>query len=321
MSEWRCFRCAPPAAAQSRRPFLARVAPRTGLPSAPRASATFAVVKLTSLARIVDPRLPSHRNAILISTAAGLAAWTTAGVDWSDGLQEAFNAGVGAFLAWALARELDPDRPRSAELSGILAGIAIVLVGRTLLLPLVITLVTVRVLHRSTGLPPTVFDLFALLAVAYVGGTSMVGWVVGLTLAFAVARDHRLPDPAPRRQLVGAFVIAVAATIGVIAGGTSPSWTSPTWSEWTVLVIGLFGGMSLRIYAPRSPADFTGIPLGMRRLQSSRVGAIGTGLVAVLVAGGSGIAALSPLWAALAGVAVWDRLGSDEVDYPDAATG
>ncbi|MFW2339967.1 MAG: hypothetical protein ACN4GK_07945 [Acidimicrobiia bacterium] len=278
------------------------------------------VVQLTSLARTLDPRLPSHRTAFMISAAAGAVAWGFAGPDWSDGLGAGFTAGVGAFLAWAIARELDPDRPRSAAISGIFAGAAIILVGGVLLLPTTVVLVTARVLHRSTGLPPTVFDLIALPAVAFVSGTSIVGWSTGLALAYAVARDHRLPEPAPRRQLIAAFLIAGAATAATVINSPTGSWAVPSWSEWLILVIGLAAGMSLKIYAPRSTADHTGAPLEIRRLQSARLGTIGTGVFALLITGGTGIAALSPVWAALTGVAVWDRLGPDEVDHVASAT-
>ncbi|MDH5374056.1 MAG: hypothetical protein OEX97_14020, partial [Acidimicrobiia bacterium] len=125
--------------------------------------------RLTSLARIVDPRLPSHRTALLVGLAsAGLAAATN--FDNGPAWGHAFNASVGSFLGWALAREIDPDRPNSAALSGALTGTAIALLGPALLLPVTLVLVTARLLHRSTGLPPTLFDLFALIGVAYIGG-------------------------------------------------------------------------------------------------------------------------------------------------------
>ena len=95
-----------------------------------------------------------------------------AAVDGDPGWGLAFNAGVGSFLGWALAREIDPDRPNSAALSGALTGAAIALGGASLLLPVALILVTARVLHRSTGLPPTLLDLVALIAEQYLHGFS-----------------------------------------------------------------------------------------------------------------------------------------------------
>lgn len=268
--------------------------------------------RLTALARIIDPRLPSHRKALLISIASGALALA---VNVDNSLGYAFNAGIGSFLGWAVARELDPDRPDAAALSGVLAGATIALLGKALLLPVALALVTARILHRSTGLPPTAFDVLALIGVAYVGGTSTTGWASGVAMAFAVARDHRLPEPAPRFQLAGAFLIAASATAGAAATGLPGSWPVPALGSIAVLAVGLSAGLSLRNYQPSSRADHTDTLLEVRRLRSARVGALGTGLLAFAMAGEAGIVGLSPVWAAVTGVALWDRIGRERVTY------
>ena len=268
--------------------------------------------RLSSLARTIDPRLPSHRMALTIGIGSAALA---AAVDRGPGWGLAFNAGVGSFLGWALAREIDPDRPNSASLSGALTGAAIALGGRSLLLPVTLILVTARVLHRSTGVPPTLLDLVALIGVAYAGGTSTVGWACGMALAYAIARDHRLPSPAPRFQLAAAFVVAGAASAGAVIGGVSADWELPELGAMLVVGIGLVAGLSLRGYVPTATADHTGDPLEPKRLQSARRGVLGAGLLAVAVAGGAAVAALSPLWGALTGVAIWDRFGPDKVNH------
>ncbi len=282
--------------------------------SQPAADSGRSALRLTTLARAIDPRLPSHRKALLISIASGALALAV-NLDTKGALGYAFNAGVGSFLGWAVARELDPDRPNSAALSGIFAGATIAFFGEALLLPVTLALVTSRVLHRSTGLPPTLFDVLALVGVAYAGGTSTAGWAAGLALAFAVARDHRLPTPAPRFQLIGAFLVAASATAGAVVTGLPTSWQLPTLGAIMILGVGLFAGLSLRIYEPATRADHTNTLLEVGRLQSARMGALGTGLLAFAMAGGAGIVALSPVWAAVTGVALWDRMGRDRVSY------
>jgi hypothetical protein len=252
---------------------------------------------------------------LLISGISAAAAWGLA-PDGDRG-RLALNAGVGSFLAWAIGRELDPDRPNAAAVAAVLAGITIITVGEALLFPTVLALLAVRVLHRSTGLPPTLFDLIALPGAAYAGASSTIGWTAGLALALAVARDHRLPEPAPRRQLAAAFFIASAATAGILISGSPGDWAAPAVGQAIVLALGVFAGLSMRIYEPRSVADHTGGLVIARRLQSARVGGIGVGLLAAAVGGGAGIAALIPLWAAIVGVAAWDRIGSDQVSYPE----
>ena len=268
--------------------------------------------RFSSVARMIDPRLPSHRMALIISVgSAVLAATVGSGPGW--GL--ALNAGVGSFLGWALAREIDPDRPNSAALSGALTGAAIALGGQSLLLPVALILMTARVLHRSTGLPPTLLDLVALVGVAYAGGTSTVGWACGMGLAYAIARDHRLPSPAPRFQLAAAFVVAGAASAGAVIGGVSTDWELPGLGAMLVVGVGLVAGLSLRGYVSISTGDHTGDPLEPKRLQSARRGVLGAGLLALAAAGGAAVAALFPLWGALTGVAIWDRFGPDKVNH------
>lgn len=282
--------------------------------SSPASSHRLSANRLTSLARTVDPRLPSHRNALLVGLGSAAFAAVT-NLDDAAVWGSAFNAGAGSFLGWALAREIDPDRPNSAVLSGALTGTTIALLGPSLLLPVVLVLVVARLLHRSTGLPPTLFDLLALIGVAYIGGTSTVGWACGMTLAFAVARDHRLPSPAPRIQLLAAFLTAGAASASAAISGVSTNWELPDTGAMVVMGIGILAGFSLRIYAPTALADHTQGPLEVRRLQSARRGVLFTGLLAFATAGGAAVAALSPLWAALTGVAIWDRFGRDQVNH------
>jgi hypothetical protein len=136
-----------------------------------------------------------------------------------------------------------------------------------------------------------------------------------MALAFAIARDHRLPSPAPRFQLAAAFVVAGAASAGAVIGGVSTDWELP--GLWAMLVVGvgLIAGISLRVYVPTSTGDHTGDPLEPERLQSARRGVLGAGLLALAAAGGAAVAALFPLWGALTGVAIWDRFGPDKVSH------
>ncbi len=271
--------------------------------------------RLTALARIVDPRLPSHRRVLTVATLSAIAAWGYAGGS-RDGLGIAFNAGVASFLAWAIARELDPDRPAAGTAAAVISGVVSIVVGPSMLLVTVLALLTARILHRSTGLPPTLLDLLALLGVAYVGSRSASGWAVGLALAFAVARDHRLPDPAPRRQLLAAFLIAATATAGAVVGGVPYRWTVPAATETILLIAGVVAAFSLRIYVPVSVTDHTGRRIDTVRLQSARMGTLGTGVLAAALTGSEGIVALSPLWSAVIGVALWDRFGREPVAHP-----
>ena len=136
-----------------------------------------------------------------------------------------------------------------------------------------------------------------------------------MALAFATARDHRLPSPAPRIQLIAAFLIASAASASAVISGLSANWELPDTGAIIVLGIGLFAGLSLRLYVPTALADHTMGPLDVKRLQSARRVVLGTGLLAFATVGGAAVAALLPVWGALTGVAIWDRFGRDPVNH------
>ncbi|MFC4639359.1 hypothetical protein [Deinococcus hohokamensis] len=79
-----------------------------------------AVLQGSALARPIDPSLASNRFAVAGALTAALGA-RVLGRRWA----EALGVGGAAFLAWATARELDPDHPETAATALMLsAGVA-----------------------------------------------------------------------------------------------------------------------------------------------------------------------------------------------------
>ena len=79
-----------------------------------------ALARASHIWRGVDPAQPSNRFA-LVAFAAGTVVATVVLVVGSDAgfgraLLDGLRYGVGAFLTWAVARELDPDSNASARL-------------------------------------------------------------------------------------------------------------------------------------------------------------------------------------------------------------
>lgn len=267
------------------------------------------LARLTSTARSLDLRLPTHRFWLV---AAGTGGLVTLAIDLARDLpvrQVLLNgakAGLVVFLAWAIAREIDPDEARTANLAAVLAIGVIGWLRPGDILPAVLILLAARLTLRSTGYPPTVFDYFPILpAWVFFAAASVAGWMAGLTLAFAVARDHRLPDPAPPRSLVAAFLTSgVAAGAVLAADAFAAGWTTPGARELTVTLAGIAAGLSLRGYVPVSTADLTGEPLDAFRLRSARRIVLVGASLAALVGGAAGMAAMGPVWAALAATAL-----------------
>lgn len=272
----------------------------------------FRLASITALARTIDPRLRTHQFHMGVAGLGGLivlAIEIEKQGSVGDALRPALNAGVTVFLAWAIAREIDPDEPRTANLAAVLAVGGRLLAGPGNLTALVMFLLAARIALRSTGLAPTMLDSFVFLPlVAFIAGQSVTGWIAALTLAYAVARDHRLPDPAGGRSLVGAFVISATASGGVIASQAFGSgWPVPEAGPLALLAVGLVAGLALPGYIPMSKTDYTGEMLDFFRLRSARWILMGGSLLAVVAAGGPAVTGLSAVWAVLIGATLIAR--------------
>jgi hypothetical protein len=136
------------------------------------ADGTASLRLLTGLPRNIDLAFPSNRFAVIVSFAVTVAL----AIISRDGAI-ALLSGVTSFFAWALGRELDPDRPRTANLSAITVGLVLGVLAindrlllHDLLLGAIVTvalMVNARVMTRTTGLSATAFDAATLLAVAF----------------------------------------------------------------------------------------------------------------------------------------------------------
>lgn len=278
-------------------------------------SQRFQLHEITGLGRPIDLSIQSNRIAVAGSGLAGLLALS---LSWfRAGELELVSAGIvalGAFLAWALTREIDPDNQASAYLAMSAAGV-IGLIAAPAALVVGVLLLAVRVLSGSVGTPLTALDLVVLLSAAIYAGTQPVAWpVVGL-LAYAVHRSgHRYS-----RAVTLAMVFGAAAAALLFVAELAPG--VPGAGFWLVLT-GLFalGWRRIRNANVRSLAD-SGLPL-----LSNRVGVAALALITAVACGAvlapnSVVTDLSPAIAAFAAMAVWPRRDPaplETVDQPIA---
>jgi len=283
-------------------------------------------VTITNLGRPIDPRYPSNRTILGLGAIATAAAWFRWSTDqlW-DSLLAAGLVGVLVVMAWAFTREIDPDRPTSATLAGASTLVVAMVVEGIAVLPMVGLLIAARILVRSTGKPPTVLDLIALIAGSFILGRTGAGWVAALVLAFATARDRTLPGlPTSRLARIAApFLIAIIASISV-ALFSEEMWQPPAWWMIGLGVVGLLAGLFMPPYTPVSRCDLRGEPLEPRRLQSARRVAL-AGAVLISALGSIGLEPMLPVW--LAFMAVWltrsapvpqfhPRCGTNPAEFP-----
>ena len=121
--------------------------------------------QLTSLSRVVDPRYSSNRLVIVGAAAAALivSVSSLAGFDLGSG---PLLAAVGVFLAWAIARELDPDQPASAAIAIPLSFVLLLVLGPASLLVSTGILLGTRLATGTVGTPLRPLDIGGIIVVA-----------------------------------------------------------------------------------------------------------------------------------------------------------
>lgn len=267
--------------------------------------------ELTSLWRELNPRNRHHLAIVgasaLVSAVAG-GSRLIAGDGVPAALGVAVNAGAMFFLAWAMARELDPDFPRSAFVAAGVAA-AILAAGSAPAGAAVAVLVALRIVTRSTGRAPVPLDLAALPVLAAAVAWTPRGWVGGAALAGALLLDARMPAPAGPRSYAGAVAVA-ASTLGVALwkGTLALGPQAPSPLALAAAVAGLVAFPAMRSYLPRSPQDRGSETISGARLKAGRYLGLATAVAALAVFGGAGVPLLTGVWAAFIGVAAYHRL-------------
>jgi hypothetical protein len=168
------------------------------------ASHSHRVYRYTSIGRPLDPASPSNRAVLILMSVTAIAAL----VYHLQGGAGLWQACIGAvvftlvvFGSWALARELMPDDHVAAFVSMGLAVLVAVVTPEPGLLTLFSTLLLVRVVNRSPGLPPRTTDSLLI--------TGLVIWTIyssaspwfGAVAALAFFLDGVLRKPLKKQWL------------------------------------------------------------------------------------------------------------------------
>ena len=293
-----------------------------------------AIYRVTTLARPLDPSWRTNRAVLVLmplgAIISGVVAWWVAGVDEITTLWAAVSGAAVVLGAWALGRELAPDDERAAFFAMTLGFGSFLMVSNASLLLLFTGLTLSRLVARTVGLPPTMLDRFAALAVAGAAAVATRSPDIWLVAALALGIDARLgggpPDAtrpdgarrAPTRQL-GFVALAVACTVvhaGLLVAFPSPGPVTGPWSyslgslAWAIPIAAAFLAVIVRTRALTSVADATGEPLSARRVRHGMVVVLVLTLRSLLQ-GDTGAANSVLLWTTLAGVAL-SGLGRDQ---------
>lgn len=275
--------------------------------------------RLSSIGRPVDPAYPTNRAIAGLSLGvlvAVLLVSMLAGAEPPEALVRGLVWAAGFFLAWALAREVDPDRPASAFVAAGLSLPALWVFGRPGFAALFLALLALRIVNRTVGPPAKAIDTVLMLGVA-----ALVGWqghpVVAGMAAAAFLLDGLLRTPL-RIHLAAAGAALAAAGLGAsMLGPTVP----PDGGTWIALVAALpFVQVIRRSATPTAVSDVDALPLHGVRVRAAQVLALVTVFGAALVEGPAGLAAISSLWAAVAGTGVYALFTSRSAPPPGSPT-
>jgi hypothetical protein len=262
----------------------------------------------TAIARPIDPHYATNRVIALLALGvalAGSALQFSREESWRGSLSWGLSAGLSVFLAWALARELDPDRDLAAFVAAGLALAGLLVWGLPELLPLFWLLMLLRVVNRCPGLRARWLDSLALLGL----GSWLAwqnGWTYALLTGLGFLLDALLPQPHRRHLVFGTFAVLFAAALAIQGEGRAHD-SALHWVPIAGIVLSaaLFLLVMARSRRVSAVGDATGEPLIARRVQAGQ--ALGL-LAAITITAGTGLpgfVAVGPLWAAILGTGLW----------------
>lgn len=224
--------------------------------------------RITRLWRPFDLSTTSNQIGVFgpVLVALGSLAWDFAAGNTPEFLQAIWVL-ITAFLAWAIARELDPDRPHTATLSLALAGlVAAVGPWQTPLLISAATLLGLRVLAGTVGGDLKPLDLVVVVGLTIFAGTRIEGWVVVLLLGLGIL-DSR-PDGYLRA--LPAMLIGVAIAVFIADPGLpSRSLPDEVWL-WTLITVAAIA-LAVRQDRIRSRTDIFDRPIRWPNVRAARV--------------------------------------------------
>lgn len=266
---------------------------------------TFNPYRYTRLGRSLGLGNPQHRLALAGASVAGLIGlaveWTVRG---QPDLVSAFLVGVAAFLAWALARELDPDREATALWSIVLA-IPLAIWERPSAILISIALVGLRVLIGTVGRGLRLIDHLAIIAGAGYAGTTPEGWMVVMALVVGlIASRERFYVTTS----IGAVGVAVLSALFLSEHEVGTTESAAALVGWAA-VVSVATVLSTRVMSVTSTTDVGNVRISLSRL---RLGRVISGLVilgALLLSPTPAGAVLGPWLAALVATALFTSFG------------
>lgn len=252
---------------------------------------------ITGLGRSIEPRLRSHRVAFAGALTSSVVYAGIAAV-YDRPTTDAFIAGVAVFIAWAIGRELDPDRPNTGAWAMPFAFAALVY-DMPSALAAAIALLGVRVVAGTIGARVTWLDVGALALIGFGSGSEQVLWIVGLVIGMWLLSA---PEVGSLR-----YVALGALVVGLLAGAWFAEPVSVEITQDAYLLAALGGAVMMLAMKPSvmiSKTDARTGPIDVSRVGLARKVAGSFLMWAAVMGGVAGFWMISPVLAALTATAI-----------------
>ena len=239
----------------------------TKLPAAPPST--------SALGRPLDPGYISNLVAVLGALATAVASWILSGVLDISFAASPLGAAGAVFLAWAIAREIDPDRNESAYLAMVIAFTLSIFWAPSLLLGFGV-LIGTRLVSATVGLPLRNADCLALVGFGVLMG---LGWT-STSGVVAIVAGVLLADGFSRRAWITSALTTAAAAVTLWVRSAEMVWESPGLGG-PAIVIGLVAALvvSLPVPEPAVTTDVGNRSIARRSIALSRITLLGTCLL------------------------------------------
>jgi hypothetical protein len=264
------------------------------------------LTQYTSIGRIFNPRLYRTHAVIFIMTVVGgvIAGAITLLINsrpLTDAIGAGFFTGAAIFMSWIISREVDPDNEYSGFLSALIAFF-LVSFGTVNLLFVSLLILAPRMVNRVTGLPTRIADNILILALAIIA-VVMGMWQAGIIAGVAFALDALLNQP-QRSQFAFAGISIGATVVFMVTQPVLLVMPSMLVLALSLITLGVFAYVIYQTDKLKTLCDIPRYRLDVNRVRGAMF-VVMLGAALTLLGGDSIVLANVPLWATLAGVAVY----------------
>ncbi len=271
---------------------------------------TKAIYQRSSIARPLEPQYRTNLAVLILAPIAAAIGYVWAGQQGAEGLSPIWTGlefAVIAFVSWAAARELDPDRNAGAFIAMPLAIASLFFVEGAALWTLVLAMMLTRMVNRCVGQPVKFGDILLIIALAALAvfrdGFSEMGVVAAIAFSADALLDRRRTLSLLGAMITLSFTVwalfelqgdIVALLLGALQA------LDPTRLYPALALIGMGLIHAILIGRVRSVGDATGEPLSGLRVRTGILIFLLTALASLTEGEPDALAAL-PLFAVIAG--------------------